>query len=832
MKRILIKLIVLLAVFFGGIVLFFNLMNSGKTENAAEMSSPTLPVMCANTGGQKINRMYGYLMEMDGTKIRDCIIPLTTAREITISYKAYSNQIDSVTYEVITPDTGESIENGKISNFKDDGEMKTATFKLEEPILMNCEYPIRFTINIGDKKVNYYARLLQRADLVPEKYVEFVNNFYETCTNKSASAELNAYLETDETVQNSNFGNVDIKSSLDMVSWGSLSPTIVRKAVPKIKAINKETCSITCDYLIGADDGNGHTEYYHVSEYYRLRYYNSKMMLLNFERSAKQWFDADNGQITSKGVNLGVSSRNVDYLANENADVVAFVQDGSLWCMSEEKEKLSSVFSFHSSEEGSDERDDCSDYGIKIMNVSDAGDIDFAVYGYMSRGRNEGKNGVCLYRFHNDRAMVEERLFIPYYGSNEVLEKDIEQVSYLSGDGYYYVMMNDSLLRIDLETLECTSIVSEIDRECFASSRDNSVAAWMDQMDHDASTDITLMDLETGRSSRISAGTGEYVRVLGFINNDFIYGTARSSDIEKNPGGDTLFAMYRIDITAQDAGVIKTYEPEGLWISGVTVQEGLIELERVSSEHGKYVQASTDDIMNNRQDTGEGVEIGASLTSRQGTVMTILFPGGISNISPLVSYSKMLEIEEIKDVETMTEDENGTGSDRLLFYVYIEGKLEDICSDPAQAVIQADAGAGTVVDSKGRYLFERGDTEAENELVNEDIPDAFLTGVIDSISLGEQVGEAADVVNLSGCTLKEVLYMVSCGSAVAARKEDGSTAVIVGYDRYNTLLYSFETGEHYYYGMNDSTALFEAGGNVFVSYIENRDTIKNRDNMQ
>ena len=75
-------------------------------------------------------------------------------------------------------------------------------------------------------------------------------------------------------------------------------------------------------------------------------------------------------------------------------------------------------------------------------------------------------------------------------------------------------------------------------------------------------------------------------------------------------------------------------------------------------------------------------------------------------------------------------------------------------------------------------------------------------------------------MNLTGCTLDEILYQLSEDRAVVARKPDGTTAVIVGYDRYNTLLYNFETGEHYYYGINDSTNLFLEGGNVFLSYVE------------
>ena len=45
--------------------------------------------------------------------------------------------------------------------------------------------------------------------------------------------------------------------------------------------------------------------------------------------------------------------------------------------------------------------------------------------------------------------------------------------------------------------------------------------------------------------------------------------------------------------------------------------------------------------------------------------------------------------------------------------------------------------------------------------------------------------------------------------------------MIVGYDEYNTYLYDPATGQTNPYGLNDSTALFEKAGNVFLTYIEN-----------
>ena len=109
MKKRILKMLILLAVFIAGNQLFAGIMNSQSTERASDLPDPTLPVVYVTIEGASVNRMQGYTMQMDGRKIREGIIPLTTDREITLSYKAFGSRVDSVSYEVITPDTGERI---------------------------------------------------------------------------------------------------------------------------------------------------------------------------------------------------------------------------------------------------------------------------------------------------------------------------------------------------------------------------------------------------------------------------------------------------------------------------------------------------------------------------------------------------------------------------------------------------------------------------------------------------------------------------------------------------------------------------------------------------
>ncbi len=71
------------------------------------------------------------------------------------------------------------------------------------------------------------------------------------------------------------------------------------------------------------------------------------------------------------------------------------------------------------------------------------------------------------------------------------------------------------------------------------------------------------------------------------------------------------------------------------------------------------------------------------------------------------------------------------------------------------------------------------------------------------------LGDSGTVIDLTGCSLENVLYEISAQRAVIAKTGADSSVVIVGYDQYNTWLLDPATGEVSPYGMNDSTALFQ-----------------------
>lgn len=64
----------------------------------------------------------------------------------------------------------------------------------------------------------------------------------------------------------------------------------------------------------------------------------------------------------------------------------------------------------------------------------------------------------------------------------------------------------------------------------FAVSGDGSRIAWQDGASLYESEKVHVMDFNTAQKQEITGFEGDYVRVLGFVGNDLIYGFSNSGD--------------------------------------------------------------------------------------------------------------------------------------------------------------------------------------------------------------------------------------------------------------------------------------------------------------
>lgn len=815
MKKKLIRAGILLVIFICGVAGFSSLMNYQSTDNKTDMETASSPSMAMMIEDTEVNRMYAYADDMDVRFVRDGLTPVGTDRSLKVSITPNGREIDSLVYEVCTSDGEQVIENNKIRSFteEEDGRL-TVEFTLSQPILMNQEYALTFTLSTEDGTWNYYTRILQRAGLSTAQYVEFVNSFYTKTFAQDDTGDLTTYLEPDTSVVSNSFRSLDIHSDVDMITWGDLNPQISRPGIPTIEDISENSGSISLTYYISAENENGEVEKYQVDEFYRMSYNQTRVYLLDFQRHVKQVLTTEQNLVSNGKINLGITDTDVQYMSDSTGTILAFVQQGDLWSYNIETNKMTRVFSFRDTG-SNDERNDINRHDIKIVRVSENGDIDFILYGYMNRGQHEGQVGTSVYHYSAEQNAMEEEFFLRSLQSSDFLQKDVEKLSYVSEDGNLYLLLEGNLYRFQMEEKTYEVLQEQIEDDCFFVSENSRYAAWMDGMDPYNTTSITFIDFNTGEQKTIQADQGTRIRLFGFINNDLIYGVANESDIVTNASGGTDFAMTEVRIQNFDGELVKSYHQDGYYVLDVTIQENLLELSRATKVGDSFAGTSGDQIMNNvRSKQDEVFSVITSTTVRQGNVTSIQFAADSSGQPPLVVDTKIIENPD----RTLNMELSSESEDK--YYVYGGGELSGIYDSPSQAVAKAEEESGIVLNTAQQYIWEAGNTGDRASISAQDLPEAVAQASLDAAALNEALKGQGKVIDMTGCTLEQILYEVSAQRPVIAKGENGQAVVIIGYDDYNTILYNPSTQETYYFGMQDSTDTFQANGNVFLCYLE------------
>ena len=377
-------------------------------------------------------------------------------------------------------------------------------------------------------------------------------------------------------------------------------------------------------------------------------------------------------------------------------------------------------------------------------------------------------------------------------------------------------MLDNSLYQINMQDKTYKVVKEEIAENCFVASNTNRHVAWMEEMDPLQTMNIIFMDLETGEQKRITADEGTKIRAFGFINEDLVYGVARDGDIVVDATGSLRYAMHEVKIQKFSGKLVKDYQQDGVYIMDVDIQQGLLELKQAQWNVDRYTEIPSEHIMNNVKNAeDEVISIATATTVRQANITRLIFSEDSRNKNPLRMETKLM-VNENDTVLNMDIKEKALDG----YFVYAKGSLAGIYSSPAQAIRAADEMMGVVLNRNQQYVWERGNQKTKVTLNLDDIPEGFRSASLDTAALQESLGDTGTVLNLTGCTLEEVLYQVSAQRPVIVSLGENDNRVIVGYDGYNTLLYDPASGETKYMGLDDSTKAFEAAGNVFISYIE------------
>ena len=604
MQKGTIKAIVLPVVFVLAVIIFSFMTNQTNEDLTTEMSEATLPVLTLYDGKTAINELYGYTEKMDAAYMRDTITPIGEDRLLPVTVKTYQTAVDKISYEIRSLDAKRLIANADVTSYTENKGMISMELPIQNLLEENEEYLLVIQLESGDRMIYYYTRIIESQNSYVSECIDFVRQFNDTTFDSEKAASLSTYMEK-TTGDNTTLQYVTLNNSLNQVSWAEFHGTRLTTPVPSVKEITPTYNVIVLDYVVTRVGQNGQSEYYNVEEYYRVRYTNTRMYLLNFERTMEEIFRGENDSISGNSILLGIRSKDVEYQTNESGKVVTFVQEGELWSYNQEANTLAKVFSFRGYE-GVDDRENYGEHDIKIVNIDEAGSIDYIVYGYMNRGIHEGTVGIAVYHYDSLANTNEEQVFIPSSQSYEVMKSELGQLMYVTESGAFYIMVDGNVYGIDLNSLDTKVLVEGLSDEAVAISESNRFLAWVDPSAVRGSDTIHMIDFVTEKVTDVTGSASDYVKPLGFMQEDFVYGVAKSADVVVDAAGNTLFPMYQVkimDTSSEEHEILKTYEKPGYYVQNITISGYTIYLNRIQNNGTAYVDADQDMIMNREGDS-------------------------------------------------------------------------------------------------------------------------------------------------------------------------------------------------------------------------------------
>ena len=839
MKKTIIRIAVCVVVFLASALIIGSIMNQGHNNMTMEMAPATLPMITMESGGVACNELHGNTVEMDVAYQKDCITLLGEGRQANFTVDTFGREITGISTEVRSIDGSRLIENSEVTGWKANGKSFSVSLTLKDLIDTNTQYSLTLILELeGEQKVYYYTTILWNDDVHISEILEFATDFHGKLYDKEVAKELTKYLEPNSKLtDNGTFHKVNIHSSFQQITWGSLEPVQEDAASIRLTQISGNVASLLMDFVVSTGEGKNKI-YYNVEEYYRVRYTSERMYLLDYERTMTQIPDTTRMYANDK-ILLGITDENVGMMESADGNTVVFSDMGQLLSYNAATNRLTVIFSFYD-KDNADRRTLYDNHGIKILDVDEGGNVKFAVYGYMNRGRHEGETGIQIISYDNSLNTIEEEVYIPYSKSYAVLKDEMEQLLYRNRQQHVYFFLENGVYDVDLENRSAEQLVSIRQDDSLQVSENHEIIVWQEGDDINHSNQLNVRNLNTGEQTVIRAEDGEAIRPLGFMGEDIIYGVARESDIRTENSGQIFYPMYKVCISNSSGDNLKEYGQDGIYIVDCAIEGNQITLSRIQrSENGSYQKILDDQIMNNvEEEPGQNKVVTADIDIYERYVQiqtkTTIDTKTIKVLNPkevVFEGGRELTLDAVSEVSR--------------YYVYNAYGVQGIYSAPGKAVKEAYDSSGVVANDRGITVWLKGNRVSRNQIMaikEESVTDQknSLTVCLDNIlrhagitrnteydlaqgktaiQILEENMTGVQVLDLSGCSLDAVLYYVNQDIPVLAILEDGEAVLVTGFNEFNVVIMEPSTGKLYKKGMNDATAWFAENGNHFITYM-------------
>lgn len=784
-------------------ILVVRYRNSQETVYYSDLTDCTLPVLSMVYHDEEINRIFGYTGPMQMQYIRDNIYILDSDYDMDIVVDMYGNGISALEFSVQDVEQKQLIQDSVVTDYKlTDDDRLSATLRIDNMIDQDKEYFVDIKLTDANaREIHYYTRLMYNTTSPVKDMMELVKKHHNALYDKAAAEFLVPFQTPNSAVNDStNFGNISLSSTVGSMTWGTMGVTVITEPVISIVDVDSDIGFYRLKYQVGRISEDGSNEYYNVSEYYRTRMYGENQYILSYERKADQIFLPGASWVGNKSVLIGIESdANIQTMTNSIGDVNVFVADKAIWFMDTSKKTLQKVFSFET--DPTDLRQNYDQHDIKLLKITDDGDFQFIVYGYMNRGMHEGQAGIGMYTYDAARNEVRENIFIPSYLPFQVLKNSIGSLCYLNNSGVLYIMLDEYVYALDSNNNQAHLYVSGLHENNFKASVTGRMLAWQDEGLDNTAVKINVVDLETDKTYHVTAMEGRNIKVLGFLENDLVYGEGDSGFIYTAENGNEYLLMDDLYVVNGN-NVIQTTEHSngGYFISSV-VESNRVVINRVARVGSEFKKGDEFTLFSTEMENFPTPQL---YTVYDEDRRTINYIEVVKNMEP----NRQVQINDTMKITLSSAEATDVGdmlSDSGKYYIYAAGEITDILTNPAEAIMSAYYATGVAVTDDG-YFYRRSSRPITSELTEASIQNAI------------EAYKNETALNITGVYLRQALYYTGRKIPVIWEWND-DVYVICGYDLYDNLrLRNIETGEETLAAYDDIDQVFDVAGRCFILY--------------
>ncbi len=828
---------VYLAVFFISLLIFGKIFTKKQVNNTVDMDPASQPVIYMSIEDITYNMLRGYSDPRDISYDRDTLTFMDEERRIPITIATFGEKVLSATYELRNIEDERLIEEGETELTMNTIGNLVGEIRVKDLYTPGAEYSLAIDLDMEDgRSIRYYTRVISGDNELAYNKIAYAKYFHECLFDKKSAQNIKKHLETNSSLNdNSTFAYVDIHSSFDQVTYGDLEVTPYGEAQISLKEDTGNTAVVAIDYMLRSGYGSSLTAYM-AHEAITVRYTDKGVYIMSYIRTMEEITNPNDMCVNDKIV-LGIAGEDPEMMESPDGGCFGFVSGGRLFLYNEEAAKLVNVYSFY--DFGAfDVRNIYDRHDIRILKVTDDGNMYFAVYGYLNRGKHEGDIGITIYSYDDSINSIQELMYIPYDKSADILMEEMDRLFYMNGNDHIYMTMENSVFRIDLleKTIRTTGMYWSGDT--LQTSEDQRFIVTIGGDSSETIQELTVTDLETEQSVKVSAGSGEFIRFLGFIGEDMVYGMAKSMDIQVETSGNILLPMYRVCICDGTGKLLKYYEKEGYFVIGAEITDDQIMLTRIQGSVGSYSAASDDSITAKRDSISGRNYLSVAVIDKYKRYVQIqmrssIKPSGIKVTTPsevILEEAPSLTPELARNVER--------------FYVYDAFGIRGIFVTEAAAVIRASELGGVAIEENGNVIWKYSSKKGVNQIMSItengiDEGESALSvcmdvmlgyeGVIRNsevlLSTGDSVSDIlaenmdnVRVLDLSGCTIDQLYFYMDRNIPVMALMQGGGAILITGHNDKELVIMDPSTGTLYKKEITKMSDIFENNGNQFITY--------------